>query len=167
MPTLTYIYSLYSLVLICTYCMYSSAPNCTHFIVLYFLLDTAWLRVTVTDKNDRSPRFPSPYYTATIMEGSCDSNTPLVHLKAIDHDLNEATTEFTFESGRNPGNLFQLRDTTNTSTNLYCSGTIDRETTPDLKVVVRATDKAFPKLGTFTSTFNQNILSFWLINKDL
>ena len=87
------------------------------------------------------------------MEGSCDSNTPLVHLKAIDDDLNEAKTEFTFD--RNPGNLFQLRDTTNTSTNLYCSGTIDRETTPDLKVVVRATDKAFPKLGTYTSTFNQ------------
>ena len=129
---------------ICTF-VYSSVPNCTQLIVLYFVLDKAWLRVTVTDKNDRSPHFPSPYYTATIMEGSCDSNIPLVHLKAIDDDLNEAKTEFTFEPSRNPDNLFQLRDTTNTSTNLYCSGTIDLETTPDLKVVVRTSHiKHFP-----------------------
>ena len=112
---------------------------------LSFVLDTAWLMVTLADKNDRSPRFLSPYYRATLMEGPCDTNTSLLHLKATDDDLDQANTEFTIVPGSNPNNLFQLRDTSNTSTNLYCSGTIDRETTPDLKVVIQARDKAYPK----------------------
>ena len=130
---------------------------------LFHILDTAWLIITLTDKNDNPPRFLSPYYTATVNEGSCDSSLPLVTLTVVDDDLDKHGPPFTFDfaSGGNPGNRFTLDSTkelanTNT-TKLYCSGSFNREDTPDLKVIVKVTDNPTetdaPRLSSTVNVF--------------
>ena len=124
---------------------------------LFHILDTAWLTITLTDTNDNPPRFLSPYYTAAVMEGSCDSNFPLVTLTAVDDDLAKHGPPFTFAIYGNPGNRFQLGITKDNTTKLYCSGSFNREYTPDLKVIVKVTDnptaKDAPKLFSTVNIF--------------
>ena len=126
---------------------------------LFHILDTAWLLITLSDRNDNPPRFSSPYYTATVQEGSCNSSFPLVTLIAVDDDLAKHGPPFTFEiaSNGNPGNRFRLGNTKDKTTELYCAGSFDRESTPDLKVIVKVTDnptaKDAPKLSSTVNVF--------------
>ncbi|XP_028409982.1 protocadherin-like protein isoform X2 [Dendronephthya gigantea] len=117
--------------------------------------DLAWLQITLEDVNDNPPRFLSPFYTASITEGRCDSNTPLVTLAAVDADEDpQGPFAFAFAPNGNPGNRFSLRDDPEkNSTKLYCTGSVDREATPDLKVVVKVTDDPEPKLSSTANVF--------------
>ena len=126
---------------------------------LSYNFDTAWLIISLYDKNDNPPRFVSPYYTATIKEGPCDVSLPLVTLTVIDDDLSQHGPPFKFDFATygNPGNRFQLRNTKDNKTKLYCSGSFNRESTPDFKVIVKVTDnptaKDAPKLFSTVNIF--------------
>ena len=110
------------------------------------VLDTAWLRITLTDVNDNPPTFLPSFYTASMTENSCDPNIPLVTLSVIDRDLPpQGPVTFEFAPKGNPSGKFQLRNTNDNSTKLYCSGNLDREETPDVKVVIKATDNPAPQ----------------------
>ena len=118
-------------------------------------LDLAWLRITLKDVNDNPPRFLYPYYTASITEGSCDPNTALATLAVVDPDLpQQGPFVFEFATGGNPGSRFVLRDSpSKKSTKLYCTGSVNREATPDLKVIVKVTDNPEPKLSSTANVF--------------
>jgi hypothetical protein len=108
--------------------------------------------------NDNAPRFLQPFYTVTVTEGAC-SSSPLATITAVDYDLPNSTVPeeqkkitFDFTSGGNPGNRFRLSDyNEKNSTKLYCTGTIDRETTQDIKLTIVAIDNVPPRP---TSTVN-------------
>ena len=124
------------------------------------VVDLAWLRITLTDVNDNAPKFLKPYYTVKVLEGTCSSTEPLATITAVDYDLPDDTLPegqkgitFKFASNGNPGNRFQLRDSNKNSTYLYCTGSINREATPDLKVVITATDNAAPKPSSTVNVF--------------
>ncbi len=101
--------------------------------------------ITLTDKNDNAPRFLLPYYTVSILEGPCDSNKPLATITAVDDDDDQGSITFVINTGGNPNSRFLLRDENKNSTKLYCSGNINRETTSDLKVTIKATDNPTTK----------------------
>ena len=104
--------------------------------------------------NDNPPRFLSPYYTANVREGPCDTSKPLATLTVVDADLpDQGPFKFAFATAGNPGNRFQLRDTTNNTTKLYCSGSINRESTRDLKVTIKATDNVHPRQSSTANVF--------------
>jgi hypothetical protein len=123
-----------------------------------YLADTAWLRITLTDKNDNAPRFLPPHYSVTILEGTCDADTPLATITVVDDDEpDQGPFKIEFAPNGNPGSRFQLRNPTHNTSQLYCSGIIDRDATPDLKVVIKATDnppqKDYPKLSSTVNVF--------------
>ena len=108
--------------------------------------DTSQVLVTVTDVNDEAPTFTSELYRTSITEKA--ANGSFVYcLNASDSDsgINSLISYSIFS-----GNSFMWFDIDSTSGLVTTIGTLDRELTPEISLVILARDHGSPTLNSTT-----------------
>ena len=103
----------------------------------------ATVRITIADANDERPRFSNLPSTLEVAEDSLPG-TVVYTIEAVDNDLDENGTVTYGIAGGNGRRHFGVHNTTGEVTVL---NNIDRETMPDLTIVVRAEDGGRPPLS--------------------
>ena len=103
----------------------------------------ATVRITIADANDERPRFSNLPSTLEVAEDSLPG-TVVYTIGAVDNDLDENGTVTYGIAGGNGKRYFGVHNTTGEVTVL---NNIDRETMPELTIVVRAEDGGRPPLS--------------------
>nr|KAG5687464.1 hypothetical protein BaRGS_030469 [Batillaria attramentaria] len=97
------------------------------------------INVTVGDANDKSPVFDNQTYIFTVTEGP-DGVGSEIRISAHDDDLgSNADLTFTIDSG-DDNRAFTITSSGNSQAVIRLVNPVDREATPTLSLVVRATD---------------------------
>ncbi|XP_066258040.1 cadherin-23 isoform X2 [Euwallacea similis] len=113
-------------------------------------MDSATLKIKISDINDNSPKFTEPFYRFSIPENS--KNGLLVGtVKANDADLNKTIT-YLLDKRQKYVNMVHLDDTTG---DIVVASRLDREASEWINLTVKAMDSGVPPRSSRVDVFIQ------------